>query len=221
MKASDLEKPLSFRELKRLRRSEPEGDPPRFMDVNLASFKLPDCMEPRIEPRIERDWSAEGAYRLVARLPGDDVEFSREGLIRTNPLERIPTTPLTNDAFEQYGKLEALEGRRLSYSPMSYFPGISQLDFEIGERMRKAKRDEDRPTNIFGSDERSSTCWRARRAGAWRPPWRSRPRPRYVVSWTPRRPRSSPVSARNETAARAPLPPRSPPPKSRFEAFGK
>ena len=51
MKESDLEKPLSFRELKRLRRSEPEGDPPRFMDVNLASFKLPD----RTEPRVERD----------------------------------------------------------------------------------------------------------------------------------------------------------------------
>ena len=149
-KSSQRDRPLSPKKLKKQKPEDPKAQPPRSVNVNLGSFTLPN----NIEPKIVRDWSRDGTYRVVAELPGKEMEYSRKELIRTYPFEHIPVTPLEGSMLGQSKKIQKIDGYRPTYSPMGYFPSVSQLDFEIAERMRKKKPEEDKPTNIFGTDER-------------------------------------------------------------------
>ena len=145
------EGPLSLDRLRELKPEPPQRKPPRSIQVNLAAFSLPDC----VEPRIVRDWSNECAYRVIADVPGETLELdNHRELIRAHLYDRLPAHALDQSVFEQFRKVEAVEGMRLPYAPMQFIPEVSQLDMEIAERFRKREEGEDRPTNIFGTDDR-------------------------------------------------------------------
>nr|WKN36598.1 hypothetical protein K4G66_30000 [Tunicatimonas sp. TK19036] len=156
------EGPLGLDRLRELNPEPPQRKPPRSIHVNLAAFNLPDS----VEPRIEKDWSDPSAYRVVADLPGEPVELeSHREVVKTHLYDRLPAQELDTSIFEQFSKVERIDGNRLPYAPMQFIPQVSQLDMEIAERFRKRGDGEDRPTNIFGTDDRyiyqdSSFPWR-------------------------------------------------------------
>jgi len=155
------DQPLSFRELKRLKPIQPKCDAPELMRINLGSFTLPD----RDPPSVIKDWSGDNSYRIVAEIAGSALEKFGNRAITINPLERIPETKLTRNLAEGFQELDRLQGNYPSYAKLNYLPEISQLDWELMQRFRKKHKKEDRPTNVFGTDQRyiyndSSFPWR-------------------------------------------------------------
>ena len=144
------DKPLSSKALRRAKFSPPEDPPRRLEQVKVCSFTLPEDRE----PRIVRNWQQPGAFDVIAEVWRQDIEYPRGQLIRPTPHERIPAVALGRDCLEQYGKVDSINGKRQVYAPGSFFPQLSQLDFERAEQFRKKREGEDDPTNIFGTDDR-------------------------------------------------------------------
>ncbi|MEM9529101.1 MAG: hypothetical protein AAGA31_21000 [Bacteroidota bacterium] len=148
---AELEKPLTLKELRARKAEPPREKPPRSIQVNLGAFSLPDCAE----PKIVRDWSNDCSYRVVAEIPGKQIELeNHREVIQAHLYDRIPTMELGEQVFEQFRKVESIQGNRLAYAPASFLPEVSQLDLEMIERFRKREKGEDRPTNVFGTDQR-------------------------------------------------------------------
>lgn len=153
--------PLSFKQLKKLKPLSPKASPPELMNINLGSYTLPN----RSAPKVIRDWSGENSYQLVAEVSGYEIEKYGNQVIKTIPLERIPETRISKNMVDGFEKIKVLEGNYPLYSRMNYLPTISKIDLEMQERFRKIRKKEDKPTNVFGADDRyiyndSSFPWR-------------------------------------------------------------
>ncbi len=139
----------------------PKAFPPELMNVNLGTFTLPDGTA----PKVIRDWSGENSFRIVADVSRNEIEKSGNQVIKNIPFERIPETRITENLAGGLEKIKVLDGKYSAYSPLNYIPGISRLDLEIAERFKKIREKDDKPTNIFGADDRyiyndSSYPWR-------------------------------------------------------------
>jgi V8-like Glu-specific endopeptidase len=153
--------PLSFKQLKRLKPKPPKASPPELMNINLGSITLPE----RNVPKVVRDWSGENSYRLVAEVSGYELEKFGNQAIKTIPFERIPENRLSKNMVDGFEKINVLEGNYPLYSRMNYIPVVSQIDLEMEKRFRKIRKKDDKPTNVFGADDRyiyndSSFPWR-------------------------------------------------------------
>ena len=156
-----IEKPLNIKELKSLKLRDAEEPPKTTEEVNICSFRLPN----ESEPRIVRNWQDPNSYQLIARIYTNQIELSIDQLIKPSPVDSIPVTPLNKESYDQFRKIDSIIGMRSKYAPASYFPKLSQLDSEIAEQYRKRRKDDDKPSNIFGADDRyiyndSSFPWR-------------------------------------------------------------
>lgn len=145
-----VESPLTTRELTSQKLAQPKDALPHHEEVNLYSFRLPNGGE----PRIVRNWQEPGAYSVVAQLSSEQLEHAREQLIKPTPTAAIPVTALGRDCLRQFGSVDSIAGKRPVYAPASYLPRASQIDFEMAERLRKRRKGEDKPTNIFGAEDR-------------------------------------------------------------------
>lgn len=153
--------PLTFKQLKKLKPKSPKGSPPELINVNLGSISLPNSNV----LRVVRDRSGENSYQIVAKLKGSEIEKYGNQAIRTYPSEKIPESKLSKKMVDGFEKIKVLDGKYPSYSRMNYLPGISQIDLEMQKRFMKMSKKDDRPTNVFGIDERyiyndSSFPWR-------------------------------------------------------------
>lgn len=156
-----MEHPMKIKELRSLKSMEPEKAPNILEEVNLFAFTLPDGSE----PRIVKNWQQPNSYQLVAGIAKDIIENSRDQLVKPSPMEQIAATTLGRDCYEQLKKVESISGMRSKYAPASHFPRPSQIDLKLAEQFRKRRKGEDRPTNVFGTDDRyiyndSSFPWR-------------------------------------------------------------
>lgn len=157
----NIDNPLNVKELKSMKLGEPEEAPKTIEEVNICSFKLPNDSE----PRIVRNWQEPGSYQLIAGISKEQIEHSRDKLIKPSPVENIPVTPLNRECYDQFSKIDSIIGMRSKYAPASYFPKLSHIDFELAEQYRKRCKGDDKPTNVFGTDDRyiyndSSFPWR-------------------------------------------------------------
>jgi V8-like Glu-specific endopeptidase len=149
-KSEKKDRPLSFKQLKQLKPNPPKAFPPEIININLGFVSLPTDNF----PEVILDWRGKNSYRLIAEVSGIDIEKLGNQVIKTTPFERIPETRLTKNIAEGFEKIKVLEGNYPLYSRMNYLPGISQIDLEMAERFRKIRKKEDKPTNIFGADDR-------------------------------------------------------------------
>jgi V8-like Glu-specific endopeptidase len=145
-----ISNPLNFKELRSMKMDEPQAVPKTIEEVNIYSFKLPSDSE----PRIVRDLREPGSYQLVVGISKEKLELSLDQLVKPSVLESVPITTLGRDSYNQFSKIESVNGMRSRYAPASYFPRISQFDFERAKEYKKRGKRDDRPTNIFGADER-------------------------------------------------------------------
>jgi len=155
------DRPLSFEQLKKLKPIQPKTSPPEMMSVNMASVTIPG----NSRLKIIRDWREENSYRFVADVSGYELERLGNQAIRTVPFDRIPENRLSKTLVEGFEKVKVLEGNYPLYSQLNYLPGVSRIDWEMAERFRKSRKKDDKPTNVFGTDERyiyndSSFPWR-------------------------------------------------------------
>jgi V8-like Glu-specific endopeptidase len=156
-----IEKPLHYKELRSMTPAEPEKATDTLESVTVSTFKVPG----EYEPRIVRNFQEPNAYRLVVDLPQKQLEYSKGLLFKPTPTDRIPATPLGKENYEMFKKSESLIGMRSRYAPARYFPKLSQIDLELMEKFKKRSEGDDRPSNVFGTDERyiyndSSFPWR-------------------------------------------------------------
>jgi V8-like Glu-specific endopeptidase len=155
------DRPIGFAELKRLKPTEPKESPPDVMNINLGTLSCPN----RNAVKLSRDWSRENTYRLMAEVKSYELEAFGNQLVTTIPFENIPETKLSTKMVDGFEDIEAIEGKYLPHFRMNYLPVISQIDLELSERFRKIRRTDDKPSNIFGADDRyiyndSSFPWR-------------------------------------------------------------
>lgn len=145
-----LQNPLGIKDLRRLKFDEPREVPCEYEDVTLFTFKLPNGAE----PVIRRNWKESGAFDVTARLSSEHIEYGCDQLVKPTPTARIPVTSLGTECLRQYGQIEAVGGKRPAYAPASYLPRVSQIDLDMADRSRRRQRNDDHPTQVFGSDDR-------------------------------------------------------------------
>lgn len=147
MKSTD---PLSIEKLKERTFEKPKELEQQFEEVNVSSFTLPKGAE----PRLKRNWEHPGSYNVVVELESKHIEYEKEQLIKPTPVPRIPVTPLGKDCLRQFGDVESIIGKKRASAPGRFFPEKSKIDLELAEEFKRRSKGEDRPTNIFGTDER-------------------------------------------------------------------
>jgi V8-like Glu-specific endopeptidase len=149
-KRTKEDRPLNFSQLKRLKSKLPVEEPPDLMNINLGSFNMPS----RNALKIMRNWNKENNYNLVAEVSGAEIEKRGNQLIKTIPFDNIPETRLGINMVEGLEKVNILQGNYPLYSRLNYLPVISKIDLELMNRFRKIRKDEDKPVNVFGADDR-------------------------------------------------------------------
>lgn len=140
MDAKRRDIPLSPSELKTCKLPKPTDRPPDRLDITLASFKVPSGSK----PRLVEDACGSDTYRVKIEVSGEDTR-------PRIPYERIAVSELNRDTLEQFRHVRELTGSRPGYAPASFIPELSKFDAKHAKRLRKG---EDRPTNIFGNDDR-------------------------------------------------------------------
>ncbi|NNF99356.1 MAG: hypothetical protein HKM93_08260 [Desulfobacteraceae bacterium] len=144
------ENPLKVKELRSMKMAEPDETPKTVDDVNIYTFKMPNDSE----PRIVKNWNEANSYHVVAGISKEQLEHARDQLVRPSPIENIPITTPSHDCYEQFKKIDSIIGMRSRYAPANYIPKLSQIDLDLAVKFRKRHRDDDKPTNIFGTDDR-------------------------------------------------------------------
>ena len=139
-------KPLTSSKVRRFKRLPPEADTPGSMTINVSTLRLPEGARPRVVQVKGSD-----LFQVQITLPSD-------GLTRTVPYDRIPSTKLDRNSVRDQA-LEAVrsDGLRPNQLPVDFVP--TKVKVRLAERARppfnfKYAKGVDRPTNVFAPDDR-------------------------------------------------------------------
>lgn len=139
--------PLTSAKVKRLRRLQPEADPPRIAILNLSTFRLPKGAEAKIVG-IEGNTDL---FQVRIELPGEEFGLRK-------PYDNISTIKLDRTALKT-SEIESIkpEGLRPLYLPVDFFP--TRVKLTLAERAHppvnfRYPEGVDRPTNVFAPDQR-------------------------------------------------------------------
>jgi V8-like Glu-specific endopeptidase len=132
-------RPLEAERLKARSELAPEAPPPDERTVTLSTFRVP----PGAQVRLASDQTEQDTYRLVATVPGKELGFRI-------PHERIATTRVSTEALSQFRGVKELAGLRPPDAPVRFLPSQTKDRVRTG----KLRKGEDRPTHVFGTDQR-------------------------------------------------------------------
>ncbi len=131
--------PLDEKALRSLGAVDPEVPVPQQRPVSIQSF----CAPAGTEPRLIKDSIQPDTYHVEVSSPSHSQE---------RPYERIPISMLGADVMAQYANITELNGARPLDAPVHFVPEPSEQDKR--QQARRLTKGEDRPTNVFGPDDR-------------------------------------------------------------------